>query len=181
MSAQAGGEVLRADGGDLPSLRHLSYGGGRMPRPIIEQTLRLLPEVDFVNGYGLTETTSSIAVLSPQDHRDAVTSTDPRVSRRLDSVGRPPPAVEIVVRDSDGAPVPAGSPGELWVRGPQVSGEYAHASQTEEGGWFRTLDATVVTAADDALPTPLRHLQPVLAPRDHDVEAAWAGGAATTR
>lgn len=133
-------EVLRADGGDLPSLRHLSYGGGRMPRPIIEQALRLLPEVDFVNGYGLTETTSSIAVLSPQDHRDAVTSADPRVSRRLDSVGRPLPAVEIVVRDSDGAPVPAGSSGELWVRGPQVSGEYAHASQTEEGGWFRTRD-----------------------------------------
>ncbi|GAA5078362.1 acyl-CoA synthetase (AMP-forming)/AMP-acid ligase II [Thermocatellispora tengchongensis] len=133
-------EVLRADGGGLPALRHLSYGGGRMPRPVIERALELLPGVDFVNGYGLTETTSSIAVLTPQDHRDAVASADPRVRRRLESVGRPLPAVEIEVRDSGGRPVPQGSAGELWVRGPQVSGEYAHASHLEEGGWFRTRD-----------------------------------------
>ncbi|MGA4992146.1 class I adenylate-forming enzyme family protein [Nonomuraea bangladeshensis] len=133
-------ETLRADGGGLPSLRHLSYGGGRMPRPVIEQALGLLPHVDFVNGYGLTETTSSIAVLTPSEHREAATSDDPRVRRRLDSVGRPLPAVEIVVHDADGAPVPAGTRGELWVRGPQVSGEYAHASRLEDGGWFRTRD-----------------------------------------
>ncbi|MGW0203167.1 class I adenylate-forming enzyme family protein [Nonomuraea sp. NPDC003201] len=133
-------EVLRADGGGLPSMRHVSYGGGRMPRPVIERALDLLPHVDFVNGYGLTETTSSIAVLTPQDHRDAVTSGDSRVRRRLDSVGRPLPAVEIAVRNADGAPVPAGTRGELWVRGPQVSGEYAHASHLEDGGWFRTRD-----------------------------------------
>jgi len=35
------------------------YGGGRMPVPVIERALRLLPDVGFVNAYGLTETSST--------------------------------------------------------------------------------------------------------------------------
>jgi acyl-CoA synthetase (AMP-forming)/AMP-acid ligase II len=79
-----------------------------MPTPVIERALELLPGVDFVNAYGLTETSSSIAVLTPDDHRAALESDDPAVRRRLGSVGTPLPAVEITVRDADGRPVPPG-------------------------------------------------------------------------
>lgn len=133
-------EVLQRRQVSLPALRHLSYGGGRMPRPVIERALDLLPHVGFVNGYGLTETTSSIAVLGPDDHRAAHASDDPAVSARLESVGRPLPGVEIVVRDPLGADVAPGERGELWVRGPQVSGEYASHSLVDAEGWFRTRD-----------------------------------------
>ncbi|MFM1723802.1 class I adenylate-forming enzyme family protein [Rhodococcus sp. PAM 2766] len=133
-------DVLAEDGNGLPSLRHLSYGGGRMPLPVIERALELLPEVDFVNGYGLTETSSSVAVLGPAEHRAAISSPDPVVRRRLGSVGLPVPDVEIVVRDDDGRDVPAGGRGELWVRGAQVSGEYSGASLLDADGWFRTRD-----------------------------------------
>lgn len=133
-------DVLAEDGNGLPSLRHLSYGGGRMPLPVIERALELLPEVDFVNGYGLTETSSSVAVLGPVEHRAAISSPDPVVRRRLGSVGLPVPDVEIVVRDDDGRDVPAGGRGELWVRGAQVSGEYSGASLLDADGWFRTRD-----------------------------------------
>lgn len=133
-------DILAEDGGGLPSLRHLSYGGGRMPLPVVERALGLLPDADFVNGYGLTETSSSVAVLGPQEHRDALASADPAVQRRLGSVGLPVPDVEIVVRDEDGGSVPAGARGELWVRGAQVSGEYAGASLLDADGWFRTRD-----------------------------------------
>ncbi|WP_305092919.1 class I adenylate-forming enzyme family protein [Prescottella sp. R16] len=133
-------DVLTEDGQGLPSLRHLSYGGGRMPLPVVERALELLPGVDFVNGYGLTETSSSIAVLGPRDHREALVSTDPVIKRRLGSVGQPVPDVEIVVCDDDGRPVPAGARGELWVRGAQVSGEYSGASLLDADGWFRTKD-----------------------------------------
>ncbi|MCL2532744.1 MAG: fatty acid--CoA ligase family protein [Nocardiaceae bacterium] len=133
-------DVLAEDRRGLPSLRHLSYGGGRMPGPVIEHALELLPDVDFVNGYGLTETSSSIAVLGPTEHRDALASSDPAVQRRLGSVGLPVPDVEIVVRDEDGRPVPPGGRGELWVRGAQVSGEYSGASLLDADGWFRTRD-----------------------------------------
>ena len=133
-------EELERRGVTLPALRHLSYGGGRMPRPVVERALDLLPDVGFVNGYGLTETTSSIAVLGPQDHRRAHRAADPAVRDRLESVGRPLPSVEIVVRDPAGQPVEPRAKGELWVRGPQVSGEYSSASATDDDGWFRTRD-----------------------------------------
>lgn len=132
---------LTETGRSLPDLRHLSYGGGPMPRATIEQALDLLPHVDFVNGYGLTETTSSIAVLGPEDHRTAAGSADPAVRARLGSVGRPLPTVQMQVRDLAGREVRPGEPGELWVRGPQVSGEYAGGSQLDPDGWFRTKDA----------------------------------------
>lgn len=124
----------------LPSLRHISYGGGRMPVPVIERAMALLGHVDFVNAYGLTETSSSIAVLTPQDHRDAIASDDPIVRRRLGSVGRPLPTVDITVRDDHGQEVPANTEGEIWVRGEQVSGEYQHRSADGASEWFRTND-----------------------------------------
>ena len=128
-------------GGNLPSLRHLSYGGGRMPAATIERALRMLPHVDFVNAYGLTETSSTIAVLTPEDHRVAIASTDPRVRARLGSVGRPLPSVELDIRDPDGRPVPPNQEGEIWVRGEQVSGEYLHRKAVREDGWFPTSDS----------------------------------------
>jgi acyl-CoA synthetase (AMP-forming)/AMP-acid ligase II len=134
-------DVLEADGDGLPDLRHLSYGGGRMPLPVIEHALRLLPAVDFVNAYGLTETSSSITVLGPAEHRDALASDDPAVRARLGSVGQPLPNVELSIRDPLGQPVAAGDRGEVWVRGEQVSGEYAHTTLLDEEGWFTTKDA----------------------------------------
>lgn len=133
-------DELEARGTTLPALRHLSYGGGRMPRPVIERALDALPHVGFVNAYGLTETTSSVAVLGPADHRAAHAADDAAVRARLESVGRALPSVEIVVRDADGGAVPPGTRGELWIRGPQVSGEYSAASVVDADGWFRTRD-----------------------------------------
>ena len=132
--------AVLAEGPDMSSLRHLSYGGGRMPIPVIEQTMQLLPNVGFVNAYGLTETSSSVAILGPDDHRAALTSDDPAVRSRLGSVGRPLPTVEITIRDLDGNEVGPGVPGEVWVRGDQVSGEYSHKDMRAAEGWFPTSD-----------------------------------------
>ena len=101
-------DVIEATGERLPALRHLSYGGGRMPVEVIERALRLLPGVDFVNAYGLTETSSTISVLAPDDHRDAMASDDPAVRRRLGSVGQPHGAVEVSIRDPFGVEVGTG-------------------------------------------------------------------------
>jgi fatty-acyl-CoA synthase len=131
---------LGGDGRGLPDLRHIAYGGGRMPLPVIERALRLLPHVEFVNAYGLTETSSSIAVLTAEDHRTALDSEDPGVRNRLGSVGRPLPGVEITVRDLDGNVVGTGVSGEIWVRGEQVSGEYHDVDRPGDDGWFRTND-----------------------------------------
>ena len=64
---------------EVPTLRSIAYGGARMPVTVLERALRLFPEAGFVNAYGLTETSSTIAVLTPEDHREALGSDDPAV------------------------------------------------------------------------------------------------------
>jgi fatty-acyl-CoA synthase len=97
--------------------------------------------VDLVNAYGLTETSSTIAMLTPDDHREAFASDDPAVRARLASVGRPLPALEVEVRGEDEVALPAGQKGEIWVRGEQVAGEYVGRSVLNDQGWFPTRDA----------------------------------------
>lgn len=133
-------DVLEAEGGGLPALRHLSYGGGPMPVPVLERAMRLLPSVGFVNAYGLTETSSTISILTPEEHRVAMASDDPVVRARLGSVGRPLPTIELEIRDPLGQPLPVGLPGEVWVRGEQVAGEYLGSGSRVTGGWFPTRD-----------------------------------------
>jgi acyl-CoA synthetase (AMP-forming)/AMP-acid ligase II len=133
--------VLEARGERLPRLRALAYGGGRMPASVIEKAMALLPEVDFVNGYGLTETSSTVAVLSAEDHRQAIASAEPAIRRRLGSVGRPLPALELEIRGPDGQALPPGRSGEVFVRGDQIAGEYLHKKVIADDGWFATNDA----------------------------------------
>lgn len=133
-------DILEERGAGLPHLRALSYGGGRMPQPVIERALRQLPHVDFVNAYGLTETSSTVAVLGPDDHREAVSSPEEAVRRRLGSVGRPLPTLELEIRGPDGKVLPPGQSGEIYVRGEQVSGEYTHRKVIQDDGWFATND-----------------------------------------
>ena len=126
---------------DVGALRAIAYGGGRMPAPVIERALDMFPGVDFTNAYGLTETSSTITLLGPDDHREAIASADPNVRRRLGSVGKPLPSVEIEIRDDEGRCVGTDEPGEIYVRGPQVSGEYLERTALDDDGWFPTRDA----------------------------------------
>lgn len=129
----------------LPSLRNLAYGGSKVALPLVRRALDLLPEVGFVNAYGLTETSSTVAVLTPEDHRAAHNSDDEAARRRLGSVGRPVPSIEVAIRDEDGRAVATGQPGELFLRGEQVSGRYTGiGSVLDAEGWFPTRDVAVL-------------------------------------
>jgi acyl-CoA synthetase (AMP-forming)/AMP-acid ligase II len=135
-------EKLDAQGtGGIASLKSIAYGGGRMPVELIDRALSLFPDTNFTNAYGLTETSSTVALLGPDEHRAAHGSTDPVVRGRLASVGKPLPTVEIEIRDEDGALLPTGERGEIYVRGDQVSGEYKGRSALDAEGWFPTRDA----------------------------------------
>lgn len=131
-------------GTSLPALRHVAYGGGRMPVAVIERAMGMLPGVRWVNAYGLIETSSTIAVLGPDDHDAAFSSDDPAARARLGSVGRPLPSIELEVRDELGQPCPTGSKGEIYVRGEQIAGEYLGRSVLTDDGWFPTNDAGYV-------------------------------------
>jgi acyl-CoA synthetase (AMP-forming)/AMP-acid ligase II len=136
--------ILEAVGEDphvaLPSLRSLAYGGARMPLPVLERALEVFPDVDFVNAYGLTETSSTIAVLGPQEHRAARRGGAEAVER-LRSVGQVVPGVEVEVVDASGASVSARVEGRIRIRGAQVNGGYlGEESPPEEGSWLITGD-----------------------------------------
>ena len=126
---------------DVPSLRPISYGGARMPRPVLERALTAFESAGFCNAYGLTETSSTIALLGPDKHRDALESDDEAVRQRLGSVGLPVPGIEAEIRTDDGGITPSGVSGQLRVRGAQVSGEYRdQGSVLDEDGWLDTRD-----------------------------------------
>jgi acyl-CoA synthetase (AMP-forming)/AMP-acid ligase II len=111
-----------------------------MPAPVIERALACFPDVDFTNAYGLTETSSTITVLGPEEHRAAVATDDLAARARLASAGRPVPGIELVVVDDRGEPCAPGTAGAILVRGDQVAGEYAGADALDGDGWFPTRD-----------------------------------------
>ncbi|GAA4211245.1 class I adenylate-forming enzyme family protein [Microbispora amethystogenes] len=113
---------------DLSSLRALMVSGSPMEASRLREALDVLGPVVF-QGYGQTET-GTISMATPQD-------VPP-------SVGFPPDAVDVEIRDADGRPVPPGVDGELYVRTPaQAVGYWADPAETAEvfvGGWVRTRD-----------------------------------------
>jgi len=136
--------ITRIDSGamaDVGSLQSIAYGGGRMPLELIVRALELFPNTGFTNAYGLTETSSTVALLGPEEHRAAHRSPDAAARARLASVGRPLPTVELEIRDEEGRRLPPGERGEIYVRGEQVSGEYRERSALDADGWFPTRDA----------------------------------------
>lgn len=141
MLARIIGRIDAGEKADLRTLKAIAYGGGRMPLELVERALELFPTTGFTNAYGLTETSSTIALLGPDDHRTAQASSDPAVRARLGSVGQPLPTVEIEIRDETGRQLSAGERGEIYVRGEQVSGEYRERSALDADGWFPTRDA----------------------------------------
>jgi acyl-CoA synthetase (AMP-forming)/AMP-acid ligase II len=134
-------DCLGDDTSDTPTLRSLSYGGAPISPVVLDRALRAFPETGFTNAYGLTETSSTIAVLGPDDHREAVRSSDKRLRSRLSSAGRAVPGIEFLIRDQSGRQLGPGEAGDLFVRGPQVSGEYVGlGSVLDADGWFATRD-----------------------------------------
>ena len=132
---------LEARGETLPTLQSVSYGGGKTSRSVVEKILNLLPQTNFVNAYGLTETSSTVSILGPKEHREAIASDDPQVRNRLGSAGLPLPTLEVSIRDEQGEEAPVGQSGEIWIRGDQVSGEYqGRKNQLTPDGWFKTND-----------------------------------------
>jgi acyl-CoA synthetase (AMP-forming)/AMP-acid ligase II len=136
--------VMEERGGvELPCLRTLSYGGARMPIPVLERALELFPNAGFVNAYGLTETSSTVALLGPDDHRKAFAGD----RKRLASIGTPLPGIEFECVDEDGNPVAPDVEGRIRIRGPQVSGKYVgQDGGVDADGWLITGDVGTIDA-----------------------------------
>ncbi len=121
---------LDESGTELPTLREIAYGSAAIPADLLRRAIGRL-DVDFHQGYGMTETGGNVTFLGPAEHR-AGAQGDPSV---LASAGRPHGEVELRIADDSG---------EILLRGAQVAPGLTPASAD---GWFHTGD---VGRIDDA-------------------------------
>jgi len=103
--------LLRADFDrhDLGAWRIGAFGGAPMPVATIERLAKLLPNLDLIQAYGSTETTSPATIMPPGGQAAAPTS-----------VGAPAPCADIRIMDAAGREVATGESGEVWIGGPMV-------------------------------------------------------------
>ncbi len=133
---------------DLSSLKVITYGASPMPLEVIKKALELFPGVNFINAFGQTETASTITTLGPEDHMFTGKETPAEKEKklkRLSSIGKPMPDVEMKVVDESGKELPPGEVGEIIARGPRVMSGYwkdeAKTARTlDKQGWVHTND-----------------------------------------
>ncbi len=121
----------------LDSLDVLVYGASPMPQALLGRVLEQLPWVNLWQGYGMTEASSVITLLSADDHR--------RDGPVLRSAGRPMPGVVISIQDPDGNVLAPFEEGEVCARAGNFMTEYWHDPEATadafRDGWYHTGDA----------------------------------------
>ena len=126
----------------LASFRDLVYGASPMPQALLEQLLAQYPDMNIWQGYGMTESSSVLTLLGPEEHRAG--------GDLLRSAGRPLPGVVLSIRDKDGNEVPTGATGEVCARAGNFMTEYWNqpeaTSDVFRGGWYHTGDAGYLDA-----------------------------------
>jgi long-chain acyl-CoA synthetase len=120
------------DGLDFSGLKFV-IGGGMATEAEVARRWLETTGVPITEGYGLTE-------VSP-----VVTINPPGAVEFTGSIGLPLPSTECGIRDEQGQPLPVGTAGELWVRGPQVMRGYWNRPEDTTDtltpdGWLRTGD-----------------------------------------
>jgi len=126
---------------DLSSLRTGIMAGSPCPIEVMKRCTDEMHMSEVTIAYGMTET-------SPVSTQ---TSADDPLERRVSTVGRVHPHVEVKIVDSENRIVPPGTPGELCTRGYSVMlGYWNDADKTAEAidraGWMHTGDLATLDA-----------------------------------
>lgn len=128
---------------DFSSVRAIVYGASPITDDVLVRGLERF-NCEFLQVYGLTETTGSVTQLDEHDPTGR-----PKLLR---SCGKPYPWVELRIVDDSGAEVPVGTVGEVWTRSAQNMLGYwnnpgATAATVTDDGWLKTGDAGYVDHA----------------------------------
>ncbi|KAF4401777.1 hypothetical protein G4B88_000825 [Cannabis sativa] len=123
------------NGEKFQSLKQVSSGAAPLSRKLIEDFVEIFPHVDFIQGYGMTESTAV-----------GTRGYNTKKFHNFSSIGFLAPNMQAKVVDwTTGSFLPPGSSGELWLRGPAVMKGYlnnavATMSTIDKDGWLRTGD-----------------------------------------
>ena len=122
---------------DFSGIKYILYGASPIPLDLLRECIAMFG-AEFVQNYGMTETTGTICVLPPEDHCA-------EGNARMRSAGKPLPGVEVVIRAPDGRVLPVGEIGEIVTRSSNNMLGYwklpeASASTMDADGWIATGD-----------------------------------------
>jgi long-chain acyl-CoA synthetase len=108
-----------------------------MPQALLEKVLALYSDMNIWQGYGMTESSSVLCLLGPDEHR--------RGGVYLRSAGMPMPGVVLSIQDEENNLLPAGETGEVCARAGNFMIEYWNKPEATadalRGGWYHTGDA----------------------------------------
>lgn len=125
---------------DLGSVRNVTYGASPISENLLRRAIRLMPNAQFAQGYGQTETSGGVVILEARFH-----ATDGPNARYLRAAGLPTPGTDLRIVDDTLTDVATGEVGEVLIRGPSVMlGYWKQPELTEQtivDGWVRTGDA----------------------------------------
>lgn len=117
-------------------------GAAPVPAELTEQLRKVLPNAHIGQGYGMTETSTSITMVPPDQHIGV-----------HGSAGRLIPGCRARIVKEDGSLAQVGEVGELYITGPSMALRYANnAEATKEtfiDGWVRTGDEVYINAEGD--------------------------------
>jgi long-chain acyl-CoA synthetase len=139
-------QMPEAQGADFSSLRLIVYGASPISEDVLKGALRTFG-CDFLQAYGMTETSGGCVLLAPDDH-----DPDGPHAHRLRAAGKAAPNTEVKVVDADTlAEVPPGTVGEVLVRSAQnMKGYWRMPEETAAtilpDGFLRTGDAGYLDA-----------------------------------
>ncbi len=142
----------------LSSLRRIGYGGMAMPHALLAALQQSAPDIQLLQGYGMTEACAALTFLTAADHLKG--------DEQRHSVGRALPGVEVGIFDLDGHRLPAGEVGEVCARGGNLMTGYwddpVTTAKVFRDGWYRSGDLgrlsadgylTLVDRVDDMIVT----------------------------
>jgi long-chain acyl-CoA synthetase len=124
---------------DLSSLRTVLFGASPMPEAVLRRAKEVMPTVPLLQAYGMTEA-APLATVMDRHMATSGAITGPREK----SCGRPGLLVDIRICDADDNEVPAGTVGEVQVRGPNIMLGYWNQPEVTanalRGGWYHSGD-----------------------------------------
>ncbi len=124
---------------DLSSLKRIAYGASPISDAVLMRAMKALPHVEFIQAYGMTELSPIATVLHWKEHIG-----DGRAKGRHRAAGRVTLGCEIKIVDANDQVVPAGTVGEIAVRGDVVMmGYWERPEETARAvidGWMHTGD-----------------------------------------
>ena len=119
---------------DFSRIKYILYGASPIPLELLRECIAMFG-AQFVQNYGMTETTGTICVLPPEDHTV-------EGNKRMRSAGKPLPGVEMEIRGPDGTALPVGEIGEIVTR-----------SSSNMLGYWKLPEATAATMKDGWIAT----------------------------